>query len=267
MELNIEKLKKLQDQLNQQLVKEIYDDLPQTFIQFTKSEIINYCLQQVKVTAKNKQSPRVLNSWIKSEIVFVNDEDKGKNRRFDKLESIWLNIIIEARKFGLPLDSLKQTRKDILQSPIDGFSLLKFSVLDTIFRKPKTLMIYEDGYTNIMSLEAYSKTYTRASLPPHLNFKLIDFIETEFPNNAFKEDFGIQNIYDSEEKMTFLYFLKTGDFKSINLFMDHKENDVRLVQNSNIILKNKELLNAISSWTFKKAEITLEDEIKITITT
>ncbi|REG99150.1 hypothetical protein [Flavobacterium aquicola] len=267
MSMDIEKLKKLQDKLNQQHVKETYDELPDAFIQFLKSEIVNYHLHKVKITAKSKQSPRVLNSWINSDILFVEEGDKGKNRRFDKLESIWLNIVIEARKFGIPLDSLKQTRRDLMVSPIEGFSLLKFSVLDAILRNPKILMIYEEGHTNIMSLEAYSKIFTTATLPTHINLRLLDFIEPEFPNNAFQRDFAIENVYESEEKMTLLYFLKTGDFKFIKLYIDEKESDVRLIENSNLVFQNKDLFTAISLWSFKKVEIYLVDDIKLTITT
>lgn len=263
MVLDIEKLKKLQDELNQKALKEIYDELPDAFIHFSKSEIINYHLHQVKVTAKDRQSPRVLNSWINNDIVFVQEEDKGKNRRFDRLESIWLNIVIEARKFGIPLEFLKQTRRDLLHSPVEGFSLLKFGVLDTILRVSQILLVYDDGHTNMMPLDSYSKTFTRAILPTHLNLRLLDFIEMEFPNNAFKKDFAIKNVYESEDKMTLLYFLKTGDYKSMKIFLE--EGDVRLVENSNLLIQNKKLLEVISSWAFDKIEIIVNDDIKINI--
>jgi len=263
MGLDFEKLRSLQDKLNQQFVKEIYDDLSEEFIHFTNSEIVNYHLNELKFTAKNKQSSRVLNSWINSDILFVQEEDKGKNRRFDRLEIIWLNIIIEARKFGIPLDALKQTRRDLLQSPIENFSFLKFSVLGEILGISKVLMIYEDGYVNILSVEAYSKTFKNAVFPAHLNFRLLDFIKTEFPNNSFHQDFLIQDVYNSEERMTLLYFLKTGDYKSIKIFLE--EGDVRLVENSNLLIHNKKLLEVISSWTFKKIEINVNDELKLNI--
>jgi len=85
-----------------------------------------------------------LNNWINSGIVSVDEEDKGKIKRFDRIESIWLSIVVEARKFGIPLDTIKQARKDLTTS-VENFSLLKFSIIDTLMRTPKILMILEEG--------------------------------------------------------------------------------------------------------------------------
>ena len=253
-----------QDRINLNSLREIYDELPDSFINFTNSDVINYCLHQVKVGTKSEQSARVLNSWINNEIIFINDEDKGKIRRFDRLESVWLSIVVEARKFGIPLESLKQTRKDLTLSPVKGFSLLKFSILETILRKPKILMIFENGFSNVMSLETYTKCISKGIFPTHVNFKLIDFIALEYPNNALDLDFKIKDVYEDDEKMTMLYFLKTGDYQSIKLYVS--DGDVRLIENSKLLLQNIELMTSISSWTFKMAEVFIKDEIKITIT-
>lgn len=251
------------ERINELAVREIYDDLPNSFINFTNSDTVNFCLHQIKTGLKSEQSARVLNSWINNDIIVVNEKDKGKIKRFDRLESIWLSIVIEARKFGIPLDSLKRARKELLQSPIPNFSLLKFSVLDTILRKPQALMIFENGYTNIKSLESYSQVITHASYAPHLNFLLQDYIALEYPNSILNVDFQIQDVYDDEEKMTLLYFLKTGDFKSIKLYLN--ENDIRLIENCTALLQNELLMKSISSWSFQKAEIFVEDDVKVTI--
>ena len=264
MELDIRYLKNYQDKLNQEAVREIYEELPESFIQFTNTEIINYCLHQVKVGTKTEQSARVLNSWINCGIIIIDEIDKGKIKRFDRLESIWLSIVVEARKFGIPLESLKQTRKDLTQSPIENFSLLKFSVLDSIMRLPKVLMIFDDGNTNIISLESYSKKVSRGKYPTHILFNFLDFISLEYPNNAIMFDFKLSNPYENLDKMTMLYFLKTGDYKSISLHITTA--DIRLIGNSNSITQNKELLKLISAWNFIKAEVFLNDGRKVTIT-
>ena len=257
--MDITKLKIAQDKFNQESVREIYDEIPESFIQFSNSKVINYCLHQVKEKAKQERSSRVLNSWIEHNVIAINDEDKGKIRRFDRLESIWLGIVVEARKFGIPLDSLKQTRRDLTQSPVKNFSLLKFSILDTILRKPKVLMILEDGFTNVVSFETYTKWISKGLFPTHINFKLMDFISLEYPNNAFGIDFKLSNPYEDKNKMTLLYFLKTGDYKYIKLHLD--KGDVRLIEDSNVLAQNEELMKIISDWDFLKAEIIINDEV------
>nr|WP_315220278.1 hypothetical protein [uncultured Flavobacterium sp.] len=266
MELDYEKLKGIQEKLNNAALKEIYKDLSDSFLNFTNSDIINYCFHEIKVGTKNQQSARVLNSWINSEIICVKEQDKGKIRRFDRLESIWLNLVVEARKFGVPLESLKQTRKRLMNSPIKDFSLLKFSILDSILGNQKVLMILESGDTNIMSLNTYTKFLTtkRVSFPTHILFTLQDLIAIEFPNNAFEFDFKIKDMYESAEKLTLLYFLRTGDYKSIKLYLE--DGDVRLIENSTLLIENKKLLDIISSLSFQKAEIVLNDDVTVTIT-
>lgn len=263
MEQDIKKLKGYHNKLHQESLKEIYDELPETLINFSNSKILNHCLHGIKVGTKSEQSARVLNSWINSEIILIQDEDKGKIRRFDRLESIWLSIVVEARKFGIPLESLKQTRKDLTSSPVENFSLLKFSVIDSIMRTPKVLMIFEDGIVSVSSLNAYATRVTRGVYPTHILFNLLDFISIEYPKNSITTDFKIPNLYESVEKMTLLYFLKTGDYKTIQLHIN--SGDIRLIEDSTMLVKNKELMKSIASWNFIKAEITLIDDLKVTI--
>lgn len=262
--MDINKLKEFQVKLHKQVVKELYEELPDSFIQFTNTDLINYCLRQIKVGTKSNQSARVLNNWIDKGVVFVNQEDIGKNKRFDRIESIWLNIVVEARKFGLPIESLRRLREDLTFSPVPNFSLLKLSILESIFDRPRVLLIYEEGLSSVLSPEIYAKKIPRGEYPTHIFVNFLDFIKSEFPNNALDFDFKIQDVYSSVEKMTMLYFLKTGDYKAIQLYL--KDGDVRLVENSSDLAKNIELMKVISSWSFVKAKITLEDQTEAIIT-
>src|SRR5690606_2298917 len=198
---------------------------------------------------KNEISARVLNNWIAQEVINVSPDDKGKIKRFDKIESIWLNIVSEARKFGVSLDFLKQSRKELFESPFKNFSLIKFHVLDSILRTPKVLLILENGYTKILSYDVYYKWISNKRLPTHISFDLLEFIKPEFENENFSKDFGIEDPYENIEKLTLLFYLKTGEFKCVKLFID--EFDVRYIENSNYLLENKDLLSKISNWEFQ----------------
>lgn len=261
--MDLEKLKKEQNNINVQSLKEIFEELPDEVIKFSTSNLVKYCLEEIKSSAKNKQSPRVIHNWIKSEIIKIPEEEKGKNRRFSRLENIWINIASEARKFGLPLEYLKQSRIELLELNYKTFSYLKFYVLDSILRKPKILLIFENGYTRVISFELYSKWISKGIFPTHLSFKLMDYVSLEFPENAFEFDFKISNPYEEISKMKMLYFLKTGDYKHIKLFVN--DTDVRLIENSKSLLKNKELLKILSEWKFLKAEIVINDDVETVI--
>ena len=265
MALDIEKLKQLQKKLNDEALKEIYEELPENLIKLSKNNILNYCLQDFKSGIKDEHSTstRVINSWLNQGILKINDEDKGKIRRFNRIENIWLNIVIEARKFGIPLEALTKSRTELLESPIKDFSLLKFGVLETLFRSPKMILITADGNTKLISLDSYAKWMSKGMFPTHINFKLSDYIALEYPKNALSVDFNIQNLYEDKNKMMLLYFLETGDYNHIKLHIS--DNDVRIIEDSNVLSKNQELMQIISDWSFKKATIVINDEVETSI--
>lgn len=264
MGLDIKKLKEIHPELHEKALKEMYEELPESFIQFTNSQIIDYCLHRIKFGTKPELSSRVLNNWISASALVVREEDRGKNKRFDKLESIWLGMVVEARKFGLPIEVLKKIRSELMNSAIPNFSLFKLSVLNSVFGSSDVLLMSDEGHATVVPLKLYSKNIERVGYPPHLFFKLLDFIAAEFPNNVFDVDFKIPDVYENTEKMTMMYFLKTGDYKTIHLYL--KEGDVRLIENSKELSKNIELMNVFSSWSFVKAEIVLTDDTEATIT-
>ena len=56
-----------------------------------------------------------------------------------------------------------------------------------------------------------------------------------------------------------LYFLKTGDYQQIKIYVS--DDDIRIIENSQNLLKNKELIQVISNWKFAKAEIKIDNEV------
>ena len=160
MGIDIQKLssKEHLDKLDQNSVLEILEDIPESLIQFSANPILNYCLEK-KFGLKDKPSPRVLNNWVKNGLVKVDENDKGKVKRFDRLESIWLNIVVELRDFGLPLDSIARTRKILFDYQLKGFSLFKFQVLNCILRKPQTLVVYKNGIKIFNDIISFDQDY------------------------------------------------------------------------------------------------------------
>lgn len=264
MGLDIEKLKALQDKFNQEAIKEIYEELPEALIKVTNNSVLNYCLQEQKFGSKDGFSPRVINNWISNNVLKIDEADRGKIKRFNKIESIWLNLVIESRKFGIPLNVLENSRYTLLESPIKNFSLLKFAVLDTILRKSKMILIFEEGYSTIMSTESYARWSSEDLIPTNINFKLSELVKNEYPNNAFELDFKIVDVYNDLDKIKLLYFLKTGDYQYMKIYLS--KSDVRIIDNSRTLHENTELFEKLSSWNFRKIDIIINDEIETSIT-
>ena len=79
--------KQLQNKLQDRKLREVYGELPEGMLHFLNNNIINYCLHENKTGIKQGYPVRVVNSWLAQEVIKVREEDKGKIRRFDKLEN------------------------------------------------------------------------------------------------------------------------------------------------------------------------------------
>lgn len=263
MGLDIEKAKQWQDRLNEQSIKYILGESPLEIINSLQDKVLNYCLQEYKTSIKSEHPVRIVNSWLSQEVIKIKEGDKGKIRRFDRLENIWLNIVFDARKFGIPIEDLKYTRKKLLESPVKNFSLFKLGVINTIFSMPQILVFTATGKGTLFSMEAYTKWFSKGRFPAHAAFGLEDYIALEYPNNALTADFSIEKPLESRNKMLLLYFLKTGDYQHLKVYL--KEEDIRFIENSQTLLKNEEIMEAINSWNFYQIDIAINNETQTII--
>jgi len=265
MGLDINKLssKEFNDKLREQSVTEELLNIPETLIQFSANNIINYCLSK-KVGLKEEPSPRVLVNWVDKLLVKIDPKDKGKIKRFDKLESTWLNILVELRGFGLSIDSLQRTRRILFDYVLKDFSLFKFHFLNTILNEPQTLVIYKDGDARILPTEIYLKLNSKKRFFSHVRLNLDEFIEPEYPNLLLEQDFGITDKLENTEKLKLLYFLRTGDYQFMKVKLT--QGDVGYIENAEMLLKSNNVLNSLSKWNFEEITISIDDNVDTIIT-
>ncbi|MGB1283347.1 MAG: hypothetical protein ACPG44_02675 [Polaribacter sp.] len=264
MGLDLEKLssKEFIEKFDKPSVEEKLIEIPDGLIQFSRNKVLDYCLSK-KVGLKDEPSPRVLVNWVDKNLVEISPEDKGKIKRFNKLESTWLNILVELRGFGLPLESLQRTRKMLFDYILNDFSLFKFQFLNTILYEPQTIVVHKDGYVRIMATDIYIKLHKKNMLMPHINLNIGDFIKLEYKNQSLEHDFEINDIYRSEEKMKLLYFLRTGDYQFMKVELS--DGDVRYFENINMLLKSDDVLKSFSEWNFKEIIVSIDDKVETKI--
>jgi len=254
---------KLLNKLDKQSSEEKLSEIPEGLIQLVDNDIINYCFNK-KTGLKEKPTPRVLVNWVKNGIVKVDEKDKGKIKRFDKLESIWLNILVEMRDFGLPIKSIQRARKILFEYAFKNLTLFKFQILNTIIKEQQILVVYKDGASRIIDIDGYTKLLNKHFLQPHLSFKLTDFIELEYPNNSFNQNFNITAPFENIGKMKLLFFLRTGEFQFMKVKLS--EGDTRYIENVEMLLKSEDVLKAFLDWKFEEIIISIDDEANTVIT-
>lgn len=256
MKLNHKKIEEADIRFDNIAKEEAFGKLPIEIINFLNNDVLNYILHGVKYSKNDVATARVLNNWIKEDVITIDEADKGKIKRFNKLQCIWLNIVQEARKYGMYLEDLKRYHREFLTSNIPNFSYLKLAVINTILNEPQILELSPSSCF-IISESSYNK---KRKLPPHVVSKLVFSLSTligrEFPNANFDLPITIESHISDEEKLLLLFLLKTSSYEYMKVYLS--ESDIRLVEDSAVIISNKELHQAISSWNFYKIEICLE---------
>lgn len=242
---------------------EILNNISDEFIKFSRNKTVNYCLDK-KSGLKGSPTPRVLHNWETIGLVKVDKKDKGKIKRFDKLESIWINILVEMRAFGMSIGSIQRTRNLLFKYVFNDFTLFKFYILESIIQEPQILMIYKDGGANVFPKKAYFEQLEKGMFYPHLSLNLGVFIEPEYPNHSLEKEFSIDAPYENLEKTKLLFFLKTGGFQYMKVKLS--DGDIRYIENVKMLLKSEDVLQAFSNWEFEEINISIDDDTSTIIT-
>jgi len=249
--------------IKKRAIIEELNNIPKSFIQFSNDNISNYCLNEVKSRINADVSPRVLTNWIKEGVINVDSSDKGKIKRFDKLESIWLKLVVDLRKFGLSLSSLKYIREQLFSYVVDDFCLFKSKVLLAILNNPEYLVIDEFNNVGFYTYKHYGERASKGALISRIVIRFIDYVKEEFPNNNISHKFRIDGVDDDADKVALLYFLKTNDF--IEMRINLSDGDTRLITNSATLKDNKSLASIIQKWKFESISIKINEETSFNI--
>mgnify|MGYP000894030457 CR=1 FL=1 len=257
MALNYLKLEEADIRLDNIAKEEAFGKLPEQIINFLNNDVLNYILHTLKYPKNDIVSARVLNNWIKENVVVIEENDRGRIKRFNKLQCIWLNIVEEARKYGMYLEDLKRIHRELLTSDIKNLTYLKIGVINEILNESQILELSPSSNCAIISESNYNK---KKKLSPHvvsrLIFSLSTLVQREFPKANFDLPITIENYIADEDKLLLLFLLKTYSYEYMKVYLS--SNDIRLIENPTLIVNNKDLHQAISSWSFLKIEIYLE---------
>lgn len=261
--MDIEKLKKQSQYIKKRAFIEELEEMPISFFEFNNSNISNHCLNEIKSGVTANISARTLNRWTEQGVVIIEESDKGKTRRFNRLENIWIKIALELRNFGISLNDLKYIREQLFNYTVEGFNMFKFKVLKNILTTPEYIVINEHHQVGFYPYNHYAKLASKGHLLSHINIRFIDYIREEFPNNNLNIGYGIKDFEEDVNKVSLLYYLKTNDFKEIRITLS--DGDTRLLNNSLQLKDNSELLEQIQNWNFKAIKIIVDDATEFMI--
>ncbi|MCT4664230.1 MAG: hypothetical protein N4A45_03225 [Flavobacteriales bacterium] len=251
--LDINKLKELTPSIQNNAIVDVLDSTNINILNLSKNKIINKSLN-LKSKGSDNVSSRVINNWIEKGVVQIDKNDSAKNNRFNKVESIWMEVLIELREYGLPLKIIKRVREVLFNIVINDFYLFKYCIIHSIIGDEKILMVQKDGYTKFESKVTYQKQLPNGS---HIHIPFTQILAYCFPKNTLYFDYKIKDVYSDIEKLKLLFFLRTGSFIYMKIFVN--DSDVRYIEEPSSLVKNKPLLKIIRNWEFSKIQIGIDD--------
>ncbi|MGH2666199.1 MerR family transcriptional regulator [Flavobacterium sp.] len=257
MGLDIAKIKKEQEKIDQRIKEEIYQDLSENLLNFLLDKDLKENFHEEKSRKRTEQSKRVISYWVKKGVIKAEQNTEGGWFYFDRIESIWIDIVSELRDFGLDLDKIVRVREELFDESIQNFKLIEFALIHSILKEPYLMIIYKDGTTSVTTTSVYSETIKSSNLPPHIVFNFFYLANQIFPNNNFEllGNLGLDNELKASE-MKVLYFIRTGDFQEIKIRM--KDGDIYLVEGNRQLGNKEKIIDIINNASYQNIEIRTE---------
>lgn len=272
MGLDIKKLKALQPQIDKKAREEQLDYLREDLINFTLNFDLIESFRSEKTRKKNEQSKRVIGHWVKEGVIVGEQNSDGGWYHFNRVESIWIDIVTQLREFGLGLESLRKIRHQLFHEEVKGFMLIEYALMYSIVSKPFVMVVFSDGEINVLPKSNYLKKIETDDLPVHVVLNFYNLAKKVFPNNNFDTT---QNLYIDNNNLTsdefkILFHFRTGDFdemkirmKDGSIFLFEKGREITNEAKYADILKNKDYADVeIKKHSGKTTYIKLTEKIK-----
>ncbi len=167
---------------------------------------------------------RILNNWEKNGLLDA-ERPEGKGwRKFSIMDLIWLRLVVELRKFGLPLEKTRLARKKLTGGEgFDGseYPLLEFYVAKAFSsRIPCFILIFEDGRAEPVSQAQFNLGIELLLFGNCIIISLNEIIQNIYPKLDLKPQFEYTlNLNPSEFEL--LTTIRMQDFQSIKVKLNN----------------------------------------------
>lgn len=187
---------------------------------------------------------RVLSHWDQQQLLECERESEKGWRKFNLVEILWLQIIQELRKFGLPLSIIQITKAYFFERYYDpeATPYLDFYLIAAMgFNKPVYMIIFPDGKSEFFEYTEYQNALTLQLLGSHINLSINEMLRKIQVSQGTNPQFPKE--MPQELDKVFEFFNKE-DFDSATIYKKEGEIDrVELVRKQTKDVKVAEILN------------------------
>jgi DNA-binding transcriptional MerR regulator len=132
-----------------------------------------------RTLSQQETSYRVLSHWdLEGLLECERDSEKGW-RKFNVVEILWLQIIQELRKLGLPIGIIRTTKAYFFEHRHDSDSIPYLDYYLTAamgFNKPVYMLVFPDGTSEFLEYNEYQNALALRLLGSHVNLSLNDML-------------------------------------------------------------------------------------------
>jgi DNA-binding transcriptional MerR regulator len=199
--------------------------------------------QNLNERSKPMSSPelsyRVINHWEKNGLIDVERGEAAGWRKYSAMDAIWINLMIELRKFGVSIENIRKIREQLtarneLYRP-SIYPLLEFYTSLFMRYKEETYILIPDNFViEIATQSEIELVKSMGGMCNHISISLHDIIKTVYQKHdiKLKED---KRVELSSEELALIYEIRTAAYKAINVKMKNGkiirlEKDVQLTE-------------------------------------
>jgi DNA-binding transcriptional MerR regulator len=176
-------------------------------------------------------SYRIINHW-QNEGLISDLRPAGKGwRKYSLIDRVWIEVIVELRKFGYPLERIKQVKARLEEAETETSSSMPFLethfVLAYFFKEPCYLMVFPEGEVLLAIQREYDLSEEIGLIDSHIKINLNRLIQRMFPNKDMKPK-RKNSVELSPEEMELMLFVRTGNFETITV--KRKDGKIDLIE-------------------------------------
>ena len=222
------------------------------------SETIN---EKVLSNQYTESGARVINLWIKDELMDDERNESQRWHRFSLVEVMWINIIEELRDTGYSKEKIKKVKDQLLLS-IDGvtskYPYFEFHLISSIlYGRPFFILIDNDGNTNIVGLDNYIAILNGENVTCHTVLSL-DGLFKKLAAKIDQSKWTFTELFKlSKEELELLTFIKSNDFQTIKIVKRNGEID--RLEGTERIDAGKRMVDILNQGNYQNIEVKQEN--------
>ncbi|MEI8229740.1 MAG: hypothetical protein WCG83_01220 [Candidatus Peregrinibacteria bacterium] len=226
-----------------------------------EGKLVSSFLNEKKHTIKDTfQSYRLINHW--STLGLLDDERSEESRQWRKLsmlDIVWVNVLVEMRKFGFPLEKLHIAKNSLCQSKNKDhpYFLLEFAVVNVLLRNSQQVVIVlADGKAGVLEEQMVQLNREWFGLKSFLSININTIVSRIFNGKDF---FPMLThlVSLTNEEIEVILEMRQGHYSCISIKM--RDGHIELIESTETMEGQKRFIDLLKDGDYQDIEVKKRD--------